>query len=71
MTLEQFKTIKKGDTLISPMGYHITVGEVKRNAKGETVRATMLYSAFVLTAKNCEKWEVKSPPPFRNHQRSA
>lgn len=60
MTLEQFQTIKKGDTLISPMGGYITVGEVKRNSKGETVRATMLYSGFVLTAKNCERWEVKA-----------
>ena len=59
MTLEQFQTIKKGDTLISPMGGYITVGEVKRNAKGETWKVIIQWSAHTITAETCEKYEVR------------
>lgn len=59
MTPEQFKTIKKGDTLISPMGGHITVGEVKQNAKGETWKVIIQWSAHTITAETCEKYEVR------------
>jgi len=61
MTPEQFKTIKKGDTLISPLGgYYLTVAEVKQNAKGETWKVIIQWSAHTITAETCEKYEVRT-----------
>ena len=60
MTPEQFKTIKKGDTLVSPLGgYCLTVAEVKQNAKGETWKVIIQWSAHTITAETCEKYEVR------------
>jgi hypothetical protein len=31
MTQEEFKTLRKGHTLVSPLGGHLTIAEVKQN----------------------------------------
>ena len=59
MTLDQFKTIKKGDTLVSTLGGYLTVAEVKQNAKGETWKVIIQWSAHTITAETCEKYEVR------------
>ena len=41
------------------MGGHTTVGEVKQNAKGETWKVIIQWSAHTITAETCEKYEVR------------
>ena len=33
MTQEEFKTLRKGHTLVSPLGGYLTIAEAKQNAK--------------------------------------
>ena len=54
MTQEEFKTLKPGQTLISPLGGYLTIAEAKRNAKGETTKVVIQWSGHT-----CEKYEVK------------
>ena len=59
MTQEEFKTLKPGQTLISPLGHYLTIAEAKQNAKGETTKVVIQWSAHTITLENCEKYEVK------------
>jgi len=56
MTPEQFQNIKKGDTLVSPLGGYLTA---KQNAKGETWKVIIQWSSHTITAETCEKYEVR------------
>jgi len=59
MTQEEFKTLRKGQTLVSPLGGHLTIAEAKQNAKGETTKVVIRWTGFTITKENCEKFEVK------------
>ena len=59
MTQEEFKTLRKGHTLVSPLGGYLTIAEAKRNAKCETTKVVIQWSAHTITLENCEKYEVK------------
>jgi hypothetical protein len=59
MTQEEFKTLRKGHTLVSPLGGHLTIAEVKQNAKGETIEVVIMWTDYTITKENCENFEVK------------
>lgn len=59
MTQEEFKTLRKGQTLVSPLGGHLTIAEAKQNAKGETTKVVIQWSGHTITKENCENFEVK------------